>query len=267
MKLMKLIPIALFASFTFTSCVEKNDIITDDTISSDVVQKISKLGFSTHDIKKDEDGGYIVEGDILLHDHDLDRVLDGKVLRVAEAEQYHTTLLVTGSPRVITISISNRLPSSYVGALDEAIRRYNAENLSLSFQRVSSGADISIVKGNGSFLASAGFPTSTGNPFNQVKVNSGAIGNGTSVTFTNYVATILAHEIGHCIGFRHTDYMGRQYSCGGSPVNEGASTVGAIQIPGTPSGPDAGSWMLACIGSNQSRLFNSNDKVALNFLY
>jgi hypothetical protein len=77
----------------------------------------------------------------------------------------------------------------------------------------------------------------------------------------------MAHEIGHCIGFRHTDYMDRSYSCGGSATNEGASTVGAIQIPGTPSGPDANSFMLACIGSGMNRPFNNNDKTALSYLY
>jgi hypothetical protein len=51
------------------------------------------------------------------------------------------------------------------------------------------------------------------------------------------------------------------------PVNEGASTVGAILIPGTPSGPDPNSWMLACIGADQNRPFNANDKTALNYLY
>jgi hypothetical protein len=113
-------------------------------------------------------------------------------------------------------------------------------------------------------LASAGFPTSTGEPYSQVKVNSNAIGASPSAT---YLGTILAHEIGHCIGFRHTDYMDRSYSCGGAYSNEGASTVGAINIPGTPTTADAGSWMLACIGSGQSRPFNSNDKTALNYLY
>ena len=29
--------------------------------------------------------------------------------------------------------------------------------------------------------------------------------------------------------------MNRAYSCGGSPVNEGASNIGAIQIAGTPA--------------------------------
>ena len=49
--------------------------------------------------------------------------------------------------------------------------------------------------------------------------------------------------------------------------NEGASTVGAILIPGTPTGPDAASWMLACLSSTTNRPFNNNDKTALSYLY
>jgi hypothetical protein len=189
---------------------------------------------------------------------------DYKLLRIAEVEQYRTTNLVNaGSGRTITVSMDSKLPSSYVAALDEALARYNAENLSLTFTRVSGkGGNIHLVKGNGNFLASAGFPTG-GNPYGQVKVNSRAIGNQPQAT----VATILAHEIGHCIGFRHTDYMDRSYSCGGSATNEGASSVGAILIPGTPSGPDANSFMLACIASGANRPFNNNDKTALDYLY
>jgi hypothetical protein len=77
----------------------------------------------------------------------------------------------------------------------------------------------------------------------------------------------MAHEVGHCIGFRHTDYADRSYSCGGAYANEGASSVGAIYIPGTAVGPDPNSFMLACIGRNENRPFNANDRTALNYLY
>lgn len=74
--------------------------------------------------------------------------------------------------------------------------------------------------------------------------------------------------MGHCIGFRHTDYFDRSISCGGSPSNEGTAGVGANLISGTPSGASLAdaSWMLSCTdGSN--RPFNSDDVTALNFLY
>lgn len=236
--------------------------VTKNQIPQSELDKIYQLGFGTSNVQRVEDG-YLVEGDILLTPEMLNSSPDQKLLRIAEVEQYRTTNLVNaGTGRVITVSVDKRLPSSYVAALDEALARFNAQNLTLTFSRVSSGADISLVNGNGSYLASAGFPTN-GNPYGQVKVNSRAIGNQPQST----VATILAHEIGHCIGFRHTDYMDRSYSCGGSTANEGASTVGAIHIPGTPTGPDSGSWMLACIGSGQNRPFNNNDKTALGYLY
>jgi len=225
------------------------------------LNKIAQLGFGTSDVQQ-VDEGYLVEGDILLTPEMLNSPASHTLTRIAEVKKYRTTNLVSG-PRVITVSVSSQLPASYIAATDEALARYNAQGLTLTFQRVSSGADISLVKGNGQYLASAGFPTSGGQPHNQVKVNSRAIGNQPQGT----VASILAHEIGHCIGFRHTDYMDRSYSCGGSATNEGASSVGAVLIPGTPSGPDSGSWMLACIGSGVNRPFNNNDRTALSYLY
>jgi Dual-action HEIGH metallo-peptidase len=249
------------AMLTIMFSCQKQEKVSQDAISEDVLAAIGQAGFSTTGVVKDDDG-YIVEGDIFLSSSMLASKPGWRTMTIAETEQYHTTNTVAGT-RTIKVSISNKLPSSYIAALDEALARYNAENLVLTFQRVSSGADISLVSGNGSYLASAGFPTSSGNPYGQVKINSRAIGNQPQST----VASIIAHELGHCIGYRHTDYMNRSYSCGGSPTNEGASTVGAVHIPGTPTGPDSGSWMLSCIGSGQNRPFNNNDKTALNYLY
>ena len=260
-QMLKPLAVLLIAGFAITSCKKEVKDPAQEQISEETLAKINGHGFGTSDVQKVEEG-YLVEGDIILTEEFLNTRPGGNFLRIAETEQYRTTNLVDG-PRVITVSVSSQLPSSYIAATDEALARYNAQNLTLTFQRVSSGGNISLVKGNGQFLASAGFPSSGGNPYGQVKVNSRAIGNQPQGT----VATIIAHEIGHCIGFRHTDYMSRQYSCGGSPVNEGSSSVGAVHIPGTPTGPDSGSWMLSCIGSGQNRPFNNNDRTALGYLY
>lgn len=229
-------------------------------ISQATLDKILALGFSNKNVTVDE-ADYVVEGDILISNSELDNMPESQFLRVGSEEQYRTFNLVSGLPRTITVSISSRI-SAHTGALDEAINRYNAQNLLIRFQRVSSGAEINIVRGNGNYLASAGFP-SGGDPYGQVKLNANAV----SGQPLNTVASILAHEIGHCIGFRHTDYMNRAYSCGGQPVNEGSSSVGAVHVPGTPTGPDPNSWMLSCIGSGQNRPFNANDRTALNYLY
>ncbi|MBG8552791.1 M57 family metalloprotease [Hymenobacter guriensis] len=250
------------AGSLLASCAEKTEIAKDQ-ITPEAIAKIQALGFSSANVQRDGDA-YIVEGDIRLTDRDLAAAYsNGKLLRVGSEEQYRTTNLVK-APRVVTISLSNKMPASYAAVVDEVVRRYNAENLTLTFSRVASGGNIVLTTANGSYLASAGFPTSAGAPYNQVNVNTRAIGTNPNV---NYAATIIAHEVGHCIGFRHTDYMDRSYSCGGSTSNEGASTVGAILVPGTPAAADPNSWMLACIGSGQNRYFNANDRTALNYLY
>lgn len=266
-KLLTLSVAFMASSALFLSC-QKDKSSSVSPVSEDVLTQIKAMGFSTDNVTA-QDGGYIVEGDIFLSPSDFGRMSTKNYLIIAQNEQYRTTNLVTGLPRTIKIALDSRLAKNagYTQALAEVARRYNAENLVLTFQVVTSGADITFVSGSGSYLASAGFPTSTGAPFNQVKVNSRAIGTGTSTTFINYLASIMAHEAGHCIGFRHTDYMDRSYSCGGATTNEGASTVGAIHIAGTPTTADAGSWMLACIGSGVNRPFNNNDKSALNTLY
>lgn len=262
-KLLKVAVASAACIVVFYSC--RKNVATEQaaTPSEEALNKIYNLGFSNKNVSMDEAGNYVVEGDILLSQNDLDARPDMQFLRIGAEEQYRTYNLVTALPRTITVSVSSRLPAEYAAALDEAIGRYNAENLSITFQRVASGADINLVRANGSYLASAGFPTSSGDPYGEVKVNSRALEGQPQAT----VASVIAHELGHCIGFRHTDYMNRAYSCGGQAVNEGASTVGAVHVPGTPTGPDANSWMLSCIGSGQNRPFNANDKTALGYLY
>jgi hypothetical protein len=247
------------------SCQKEDDNLIGKSVSREVLTEISKLGFSTENVVRLDDG-YLVEGDIVLNVNDFARGIHKRTLRIASTEQYRTNNLVA-APMVIKISVANNLPAIYVQATDGAIARYNAENLSVTFQRVRSGADIQIVKSNfleqNTFLASAGFPSASGAPYHRIKVSSNQLNGQPQGT----IISVLAHEIGHCIGFRHTDFMNRSFSCGGPAVNEGAGSIGAVHIDGTPSGPDAMSFMLSCIGAGQDRPFNANDQIALDFLY
>jgi hypothetical protein len=256
---------ALALLFAGMNSCSKNEPVAslEQGLSTDLIAKITALGFDASEAYPTE-GGYIVEGDIFLSEQDLNKPIDlFKSMMVGEVEQYHTTNLVTGLPREITIRVVNTLATSIKTATDAAIDRYNAEGLQLTFRRVTSGGNIVIKKApNGApYIASAGFP-SGGNPYNQILFN-----NNYSGWNANTLASIIAHEVGHCIGYRHTDYMDRSFSCGGAPVNEGDGGVGAIHIPGTPTGADAASWMLACIGNGTNRPFNANDKTALSTLY
>lgn len=264
----QLFAIAVMA-FLFATCTKNQPVneITASRITEEVKAKIEALGFSTDEILEAEDG-FIVEGDIFLSNADLNKPIDLQSLIVGESEQYNTTNLVTGLPRAITVRLNtNGMNATQIAnltaAIDGAVGRYNAENLQLTFSRVTSGGNIVIKKApNGAqYIASGGFP-SGGNPYNSILYNVNYAG-----LSPNTLISVIAHEIGHCIGFRHTDYMDRSYSCGGATANEGSAGVGAIWIPGTPTTADPNSWMLACIGNGVNRPFNANDVTALNYLY
>ena len=269
MKKFKLLPLLALAGATLSlaSCSKKEEVAAESpTVSAEVKAQIKAMGYGTSDVRK-VDAGYVVEGDILLTPEALGTAAIQQFLRVGDIEQYRTSNLVTRLPRTITVSISSSFNSYYVSAIDEAIRRYNAEGLRISFRRVSSGAEMPVKYssnlGTGVLGQSGGFPDSNGNPAPGFTLVPNVI-NSTNV---NYIATIMAHEMGHCVGMRHTDYYNRAYSCGGSASNEGASTVGAILIPGTPSSAEPNSWMLACVGNGVNRPFTTNDRTALNYIY
>lgn len=270
---MKLISRFAFAILCFgtllTSCKRENIAPAADEISSAVLQQIAAKGFDTEGARKVA-GGYLVEGDIILTDQNLSETSTSPNLLIANVEQYRTTNQVN-KPRTITISVEGTLTGLAVwsAATDAFISRYNALGLLLTLQRVPSGGNVKIVgfyegpSGGFITLGSAGFP-SGGNPYPEIRMNTHPQAYGTNPN-QGYITSVLQHEMGHCIGFRHTDYMNRS-SCGKRKQNEGSAGVGAIHIPGTPTGVDANSFMLAC-SAGTDRTFNANDVIALNYLY
>lgn len=267
-------PMAIFgaAALLLTACKKEVQETAQQEISPEVMAQIKNMGFSTEGVQKVAEG-YLVEGDIVLTPQNLAETPTSNELIYANEEHYRTTYVVKASTYpTIKVALSNsssQHQSVFSAALDEAIRRYNAQSLTIKFQRVTSSPNTTVVAYYevSNTLGSAGFPTSSGAPYNQVRMNTYHYSTSTSTTNTNYIATIIAHELGHCIGFRHTDYMNRSYSCGGSAYNEGSAGVGAIHISGTPTGPSSSSWMLACIGSGVNRPFTSADVTALRYVY
>lgn len=274
MRLLSAACLAFVGASLLTISCKKESSTSQPDVSSETLKKIETLGFSAENVQK-VSNGYLVEGDIILTEENLNSTAVSPTLVIANVEQYRTTNLVKSLPRTITVSVSGTLVGNSVWstAADQMVSRYNALGLQIIFKRVASGGNVDIVgfdqgpSGGYITLGSSGFPTSTGDPYNQIKMNTNPQAYGTNPN-VNYITSVLQHEMGHCIGFRHTDYFDRSLSCGGRRVNEEKpkSGLGAILIPGTPSGFDANSFMLAC-SNGTDRTFNANDIIALNYLY
>lgn len=283
----------------YSSCKKE---ITENNVSSampiSVVEKLKAAGFDLSEGFSEYKNGYLVEGDIFFTEKDIENLdINSKVdvsfqntesssdrsggTKDPTSHYVTNNLLSFTSPRrTIQIYMDPTFGSYLQNCLDSAINRYNALDLSLIFSRTtnSSNANISIVAtyvdpnipNNPDFLMYAGFPTG-GNPYNQIVINTFFYNSSFN---RNDAITSITHEIGHTIGFRHTDYMNRAFSCGvvRPDNNEGVTSIGANYVTGTPGPPSINtpgafnSWMLAC-SSGADRPFTEADIIALKDTY
>ncbi len=276
----KLFGVIALSTLLFAGCKKSTEevAVANNSISGEIQEMVKAAGFNPNWVEVDGDG-YLIEDDIFMTKSELQELANnnGPNVVVANSEHYRTTNLVTGLPRTLTVRL-NISGTLFSNALNTAIARYNSLNLRVRFQRITTGtANIPVgsfnqgpdAQGRIVLGRSNGFPRN-GNPAPGFNLNVNAQAYGNPNVTVNHLATVMAHEMGHTIGFRHTDYANRAFSCGGQPVNEGPSTVGAVYIPGTPSAfnGDGTSWMLACVSyPSGNRPFNTNDATALNFVY
>jgi hypothetical protein len=268
---MKKTPIVLgLACLGILASCKKNSL--PETLSNEITQDekalVAAAGFNSNWAEKTADGNYLIEGDIYLNKNQLQEMAGATPTNnfiVANEEHYRTYNLVTtpsSGYRTITVRLSS--------GLDQSIARYNSYNLKIRFQRVSSGGDIVITasnlgtSGGGCILGRAsGFPTG-GNPSPGFTLSNSSCATS-YISDANKADEVIAHEIGHCIGFRHTDYKNRA-SCGPGG-GESAGSIGAVHIAGTPTNVSGNynSWMMACTNGNPA--FGSADGTALNYVY
>lgn len=264
--------------FIFSACTSDDESVMelDNEISAEVVDQFKTLGFDVENIKyqpADQLSGtpantnFLLEGDIVITPENLEDMLKSGITHEgAMGEQYRTSNLVS-TPRTISVigytGGSNALTTKMRNALYDALIRYNQLNTNIQFTlsySSSTNADIVVYRVSGGAGGSAGFP-SGGAPYKWVQIFSGMENYSRAVN-----SHVMAHEIGHCLGLRHTDWFNRSLSCG-SGGSEGQAGVGAIHIPGTPTGFDSNSIMLSCFSGSSNGNFGYYDRVALEYLY
>src|SRR5438552_3231477 len=126
---------------------DKEDIKkpNNTNVPESIVAKLQKAGFDTSEGLFRYKNGYMVEYDILLTETQIDDLINSKAnAKNARVEHYRTNNLVTGTPRTLGVFMDTGFGNYMQNAFDLALARYNAQNLSLSFQRVSSSAAASI---------------------------------------------------------------------------------------------------------------------------
>lgn len=235
----------------------------DQDETQEIVDNLVQAGFPDSDIQ-------IVDGQVYTG---LDAVVSLRASREMleidsqTAEQYRTSNLMSTTITKVCINPTSSFSgnSALMTGLQAAVANYNAQPLTFDFAigpTTGCGANISITTQSGTG-SSAGFP-SGGKPY----PGPVYIGTGTPSYGAGPTKHVIEHELGHCIGFRHTDYYNRSISCGGSATNEGSAGVGAILIPGTPSTAVLnGSVYNSCYNSGSTGTFTSSDVTALNYLY
>ncbi|RRT94047.1 MULTISPECIES: M57 family metalloprotease [Empedobacter] len=254
----KLFTLFLMTIFITNSCSDEDSLINDNSqeklVINDVVNQIIEQGHNLDDIKELKDY-YLVEDDILFSKN----IEDYKKTNAKQANTHN--LVSSGDNRVIRVRLDNSLMSWY-SAFDEALVKWNSAGSGITFVSDQTGFgdyDI-IVKADGGSLpnltiAAAGFPTNTGKAYNEILVNTN-FNNNYQVSESQKIYN-LVHELGHCIGFRHTNW----YSSG-----EGAGSVGANQIPGSPTS-DSNSVMNGGTALNSWKGFSNWDIFSVKYLY
>jgi hypothetical protein len=270
MKKIKFFTALMVIAIGFAACTSDSmeEVNKEASIDAKILAKIAAAGLSADDVFVDTfmgKEGFVIEGDIFLTLKQINKL-------EPSSKHYRSNNIVGPDGRVVTVYMDANFNATMQAAFDDALNRYNSLGLDITFTRATSqGADIDVLsekikKYRGSTILgrSAGFPDVNGDPATPIVLNSDVYDPRRGGVPAD-AATVIAHEIGHAIGFRHTDYFNRSFSCGRGG-DEGDGGIGAIYIPGTPSGAENGSWMLAC-SNGTDRPFTSGDVTALLEVY
>lgn len=283
MKTMKKFVYLLVCSITLTvACKKENGSLPGENTTANeknvVLEKLKSYGIPEKLIVEQGDY-YVVDGDLAFHKTKTDlKALEAyfakpkedevvNLNRVDEIAQAHTTNLITNDVDAISMRVNlydrvpaNGLPYSWYYAILEAAGHWNAVtdtrvNIA-DYDYIGAGtADITLMNDVSAPLPSgvvarAEFPQS-GNPGWRIRVSE--VYNYFSHAEKVYV---IVHELGHCLGLRHTNWEAN---------NEGQAGIGAIHIPGTPSN-DPNSVMNST-GVVGWAGFSAYDIIAAQYLY
>ncbi len=254
---------------------DQEQVIEKSHIEDQDLEKFLKdYGFRMSDVTELPDY-YIIENDIGVHKQTLRD--GGYLIKSNPNAQARTTSIVNSTPwniRTIRVRIDSSMPTSgqdnWRPEIAQALEELNSiNNFRLHFELVASGSyDILIRSDMGALpnnvIAQASWPAS-GNPGPLIQVNLSFLATinqpGGWIVPSGVKRRNIVHEIGHCIGYRHTNHP---VSNNGGP--EGSGTIGLHEIPGTWTN-DIGSVMNGMTATESWNGFSVLDILAVRAVY
>jgi hypothetical protein len=241
--------IVLFVSTLLFSC-KKEDAAKQPAAETEIATLTAYLtgkGIKAEDIVF-KDGTFTVEKDILITAEEVKARMKNEATNgTPETEHRRGTYLISSAySSNVKLYIDPAVPAAWVTAVQGAVANWNAVNgtgIGMSIVSTQSASNTRIFMGfeSSNWIARAYLPASNGRPGVSVEINS----NYNSLPASQKLFAIT-HELGHTIGFYHTN-----------------QTTG-IFIPGTPS-VDANSVMNSFVLNWAG--FTAGDILATQILY
>lgn len=248
--LKKTLSFAAMAVMSMMLSCQDNLQSPSDSHLDELKAKVRDAGYSSEGMHAYRDG-YLVEGDILMSEEAINN-LEGGSTDHAKTSHYVTNNLNTG---VFKVVFDGGFDWQTRNLLVSGINRFNVLGLSTGFD--TSPPDginaIQVKSFYDSFTSVLAFVELdvNGNVTKNIYVNTYYFNAANNRADTK---SVIAHEFGHFIGFRHTDYFN---TCAGAESGSNAN-----HVPNTPTGTSDDSWMIAC-SDGEDRPFTPQDVEAL----
>jgi hypothetical protein len=180
--------------------------LTGVDATQETIDNLVQAGFPADDIM-------VVDGTVYVgRDAVVSLQASREMLQIDESrggqEQFRTNNLVSQNVSLICIVPSASFTGNLSVGVDRAVNNYNQQNLSFRMERRAgnnTGGCGAVIRGSvgGPAGGVSGFP-SGGLPFNSFQIGASTAQFGADV-----VEHVVTHELGHTLGFRHSDFFNR----------------------------------------------------------